>query len=636
MDKMKYVARAALAVGLLVAFYVLALGIAVALVVALVAVLRLGFRGLLVAQLFALVVPVVFAVLYGVFGRSRDGGPPGVLLTEQAQPRLWAMARELADLAETRCADEIRLVAEVNAAVSDSGSWLGLRAGTRRLYVGVPLLLAFDEAQLRSVLAHEFGHYGGRHTTFAGVSYRGAETIRRTLDQLGTRHFASRVFLLYARLYFAVSHTVNRRQELEADQLSARAVGPEVAASTLLELAPLAVAWQGYLGRFATMGRELDRRPTGVLTGFSDHLARPEVARGMQEVRDAAPEEETTSVFDTHPSTSQRVALLLGGAAPAPWQSGGPALGLLTAPEVPFAELEDSLYDESGRTPTPLPELARLAGADQLARHSAALDRVLKEQGRPPGLGTVYQALGNGTAARLLRPLVPDDQVDLPKVTARLLADYLGAALLAADQARVELDWASGWTVVDPAGARLDLVELVEEVLANPSLAGDLHELMRLSGISDSWRPAQVVEDRTPKGPARVRGVISPVNVAKTLVVTDSGLLWLTQSWGDRFAIASRMNGKEADRLFQRYAGMSPDEVARTRRARVIPWAAIAEARVAPRPWGRIWIVVAVAGGAPLVVKVQKNSQEAGQPWASLAHYLDERFVAQMRMPTRV
>ena len=632
---MKHVARAGLAVALLVGFYLLAVGLAVGLVVALVQVLRLGFSGLPIAILFALVVPVVFAVLYGVFGRSRDGEPPGVLLTEQAQPRLWAVARELADLAETRCADEIRLVADANAAVSDSGSWLGLRAGTRRLYLGVPLLHGLDEAQLRSVLAHEFGHYGGRHTALAGVTYRGAETIGRTVSHLGPRHLASRLFLIYARLYFAVSHSVNRRQELEADQLSARAVGPDVAASALLEVAPLAVTWEHYLHRFAAMGLEIGRRPTGLLAGFADHLACPEVARAMQQLRETTADEKP-SVYDTHPSTGSRVALLLGGAAPVQRQPEGSALGLLTAPESAFAELEDSLYDETGRAPTPLPELAPLAGADHLARTSGAFDKVMLEQGRTPGISTVYQSLGNGTAARLLRQLVPDEQLDLPKVTARVLGDYLGAALVAVDRARVELDWASGWALVDPAGGPLELTDLVEEVLADPTLAPDLHDLMRLSGVADSWRPPEVSDPRTLTDHAHVQGVLSPVNVAKTLVVTDIGLLWLTQSWADRFAIALRMNGQEATRLFERYSDLSPDDLVHTRRARVIPWSAVAELRVVPRSGNRVWLVVAVAGGAPLIVKVQKNSQEAGHPWAALAHHLGDRFVAEVRMPTRV
>ena len=81
---------------------------------------------------------------------------------------------------------------------------------------------------------------------------------------------------------------------------------------------------------------------------------------------------------------------------------------------------------------------------------------------------------------------------------------------------------------------------------------------------------------------------------------------------------------------------MSPDDLAHTRRARVIPWSAVAELRVVPRSGNRVWLVVAVAGGPPLIVKVQKNSQEAGHPWAALAHHLDDRFVAEVRMPSRV
>jgi Zn-dependent protease with chaperone function len=634
MDAMKYVTRAALAVSLLVGFYVLALGVAVAVVVALVEVLRLGFRGLLIANVFALVVPVVFAVGYGVFGRSRAKEQPGVLVTEAEEPRLWALSRELADLAGTRCVDEIRLVAEANAAVSDTTTWLGLRSGTRRLYLGVPLLLGLDEAQVRSVLAHEFGHYAGRHTSLSTITYRGAETIRRTLDHLGT-HVVARVFRLYARLYFAVSRTVNRRQELEADRLSVEAVGPDVAASALLELAPLVVAWHGYVGSFAGMGRSLGRRPTGLMAGFAHHLAHPEVVKTMQEVRET-PREERQSVYDSHPTVTQRVAALLGGAA-LPAHRGGSAIDLLAEPDRAFAELEDTVYAESGRTPTPLPDLAPLAGADRLAHQSAAFDQALLEQGRNAGIGTVYHALANGTAARLLRPLLPDDDQEvLPRVMAHLIGSYLGAALVAADHARVELDWGTGWTVVDPAGVPLELSALVEEVLANPKLAGDLHELMRLSGVPDTWRPPEHVPDPTPAGPDQVQGVLSPVNAARTLVVTGTGLLWLTQSWADRMGIALRMNGREAGPLFQKYVEMGPEKVVRTRRARVIPWSSVAELRVVPRSRGRAWLVVAVAGGEPLVVKVQKNTQEAGQPWAAIAHHLGDRFLAEMRMPTRV
>ena len=60
-------------------------------------------------------------------------------------------------------------------------------------------------------------------------------------------------------------------------------------------------------------------------------------------------------------------------------------------------------------------------------------------------------------------------------------------------------------------------------MLADPTLAPDLHDLMRLSGVADSWRPPEVSDPRTLTDHAHVQGVLSPVNVAKTLVVTDIG-----------------------------------------------------------------------------------------------------------------
>jgi hypothetical protein len=305
-----------------------------------------------------------------------------VALTEEDQPRLWALARELAELAGCRCPDEIGLVAGADATVSDAGGRLGLRRRTRLLDVGAALLIGTDEDQFRSVLAH--------------------------------------------------------------------ALGPVTTASAAAE--PLATAWREYVATFASMGVGLGRRPRGLLTGFAWHLG----------------------------------------------SGRGGATALLASPEELFTALEDRLYADSGLLATPLTELAPLEAAVQLAGRAAAFDRVLLEQGRNAGLATVYQTLGNGTAAGLLRRQLPEDETDLSRYTARVLADYLGAALVDADAASLAIDWSSGWAVVDPTGVPLELRTLVDEVLAKPSLAGDLHELMRRSGVPDTWRPPEVPDDPAP------------------------------------------------------------------------------------------------------------------------------------------
>ncbi len=35
------------------------------------------------------------------------------------------------------------------------------------MYIGAPLLIGLSVDQMRSVLAHELGHYSGRHTALA-------------------------------------------------------------------------------------------------------------------------------------------------------------------------------------------------------------------------------------------------------------------------------------------------------------------------------------------------------------------------------------------------------------------------------------------------------------------------------------
>lgn len=635
---MTHLVRAVLAVGLLIGFYLLAVGTALGLAVGVVAVFQMGVGAALGAKALVLALPVVAAIGYGIFGRSQPQDPPGLPVTAREQPRLWALARESADLARTRNVDEIRLLPEANAAVSDSATWLGLRPGTRRLYLGVPLLLGLDERQLRSVVAHEFGHYSGRHTVLGGVTYRGAESMRRTMTRLGPQHLATRLFSLYARLYFAVSHSVNRRQELDADKLSAEAVGADVAASALLELRPLALAWKRYLETFAGMGAAVGRRPDGLFVGFGDFLSDPAVAEVLKEIREQ-PDEGTASVYDTHPSTTQRVTALGMAAAPVRRREGS-SVGWLDEPDKALGALERSLYDADLR-PTPLRDLAPLAGDDAARRHAHLVDKLLTEKGRSPGLATVMQYLGNGMGRELVRrdlppDLSPDTVTDL---TARVLSGYLAAALIEVGQAGHRLDWDRGYVLVDPTGAALDLADLVGEVLAAPGRASELVELLRLCGVPDAFRAstptAQAVRKPDPVT-SRVLGVLSPVSFAKTLVVHEDGLLWLTPNASDRLAIAGRMNGREAATLMERWSGLSVADLMRTRKSRAVPWARVGTLTVVQLTAGRARIVCEVPGEAELVVKVQKNSLEAGQPFEAIRHFLGERVVVNQERPARV
>lgn len=90
---------------------------------------------------------------------------------------LWDTVRRLADDVGTRVPDEIRIVPEVNAAVVEESQLLGLHAGRRYLYLGIPLLQGLSVAQLQAVIAHELGHYSGRHGQIHGCQIRDAPLL---------------------------------------------------------------------------------------------------------------------------------------------------------------------------------------------------------------------------------------------------------------------------------------------------------------------------------------------------------------------------------------------------------------------------------------------------------------------------
>jgi Zn-dependent protease with chaperone function len=246
----KYALRAWLAVGILAGFYVVCL--------ALVAVLGYGayllnkIGGATAAgHIWVLLIVVVIAVMRGIFAlREETPLDQGRLLVGEAeQPELWREVKELAEFAHTRPPDEIWLTADVNAGVMEETKMLGLVGGTRRMVLGAPLTIGLSRQQLRSVLAHELGHYSGRHTALAALTYRGAEAIQGTLVNLED-NLIHKPLELYGCMYWAVSQTVNRRQELEADRLSGELVGPGVAAAALQQAEVLDPAWREFVDSY--------------------------------------------------------------------------------------------------------------------------------------------------------------------------------------------------------------------------------------------------------------------------------------------------------------------------------------------------------------------------------------------------
>ncbi|WP_418059433.1 M48 family metalloprotease [Pimelobacter simplex] len=372
---MKYTVRALLAVALLAGFYVVAALVAGIFVVLAVLAARSGTTALVALKLGVLALVVVTAVVRGLLAARRRRGPgaPSFLLSPQDQPALWAEIRTLAGSVGTRPPDEIALVADANAGVTEDSRFLGLVGGRRRLELGLPLLLGLSPLQLRAVLAHELGHYGSRHTALGPVTYRGRQAIGRALGKLGPRSWLALPLRWYALLYLAVSSTVSRRQELEADAFAAQLAGSEAAAGALRDIAPVRQAWDHFLQQYAGLGAESGLRPAPLLAAFATMLADAEVRTQLDALREE-PDATVPSRFDSHPPTGQRIAELRRLALPAP---AGPAPGpLLARPDETITAFEEWLFRDSDRRATPWDDVVDRAGAGRARQQRRELSRL--------------------------------------------------------------------------------------------------------------------------------------------------------------------------------------------------------------------------------------------------------------------
>ena len=236
--------------------------------------------------------------------REKPIEPTGIALYRDDAPELWSMLDELASAAGTRPPDQVWLSPFANAAVIEQPRWLGLRPGRRFLLLGFPLLQGMSLAQVRAVLAHEFGHYNHGDGRLTALGYRGHVAVGRMMERFPKRtlHPLSWLFRGYARLFFLVQRAASRRQELAADQLMARLAGRAAAQSALRMLSPLSAEWHRYLDTYVQAGFEADVAPENVFGGFALLLeSRGTRLAGTDHVHTAP------SRWDTHPPVAERL-----------------------------------------------------------------------------------------------------------------------------------------------------------------------------------------------------------------------------------------------------------------------------------------------------------------------------------------
>ena len=210
---------------------------------------------------WSLIVGLVLGAALALWAQAalvrRRKDPGGVSLTPDEQPLIWAEIYSVAERLGVRPPAQLLLFPGVTVAVSQARIWLGLRQGVRRVHLGVPVLGALSERELRALLAHEFARAWGTFS-LARIIYRGQGIIGWVAARVTDDSRVGRSARWYGRAYLGVATPVTARFEQRANRASAQIAGKAAAVAALCELGVLACGWEefvdGYVSPAAAVG----------------------------------------------------------------------------------------------------------------------------------------------------------------------------------------------------------------------------------------------------------------------------------------------------------------------------------------------------------------------------------------------
>lgn len=275
--------------------------------------------------------------------------PEGIRLPRPAAEDFFRLLDDLAWRAGVEPVAHVRITDQVNAAVVQRPGFV-LPGGMRtELLIGLPLVHCLSPAQFAAVLAHELGHVVAQRRGWWGWAAFLRAMWVRALDALLEAMPAGLPWLgRHADRFCRDMLRLARIEELEADAVAARLVGPELLGATLVELSrkahflehdywprvhALRSADEGSAVRpFREMGH-------GFAAGFSHETVAADPAVLISEARSGC----------AHPSLKRRLRLLRVSAATLPSDASSAASHFFAGLLPSLAWIFDRVWWEGAR-----------------------------------------------------------------------------------------------------------------------------------------------------------------------------------------------------------------------------------------------------------------------------------------------
>jgi Zn-dependent protease with chaperone function len=533
--------------------------------------------------------------------RGRRPERSGIPVGRSDAPQLWSLVDGAAAVAGVKPPSSVTVVADAVAALVDRSRMLGVLPGRRDLYVGLPLLQAWDVTQVRAVVAHELGHGSPRLGRLAPLAYRGRVAVGRAATRIPQNNPAGPALRAYAQIFRAVTLPFSHAQELTADRIAAEFAGPDTAAAVLRDRPALEMMLRVFHAEYVGPGWRAGHVPDDLFGGFLRVLAARGDEMAMLRLRELPP----PAKWDTHPPLADRLAAIKDVTAEPAAGSGEDLI-----PDLPglARALQAVAYPPQGRTTVGWDAFFGAARTSEMEREAdGALGAIARAAGTPIATAAdVLDLAADGRLHKAAEAIFADVPAD--ETAARigeLVTLLLALAALRSGVARWRHSWTGTAELVTPDGGHLDLGGLAA-LAADPATVATARERLTELGVD-----LGVI---TPEGQARADVVSGVVNLVvdgsrTDLLIVDTGLFLVP-------GLPRSQNGSAKLRLARFAAADVQQRDTTAPGSRFVPYADLAGAtqiRRTPKAWD-----LSLRDGGTLSVRTALDSDELPGGWAAL------------------
>ena len=288
-------------------------------------------------------------ILVGVLIRAlwvRLPPPEGWELSRAGFPELFSMIDDVRRRVRGPRIHTVLLVGDFNAAICQVPRLGVLGWQKNYLILGLPLLLALSPDQVKSIVAHEYGHLSGAHARIGAWVYRVRQTWIRLMQAFGqSQHWGKglvqRFLDWYAPYFNAYSFALARANEYQADAIAAEVTSPRDTAAALVATAIQCrhLDEAHWCPLFESAANEPEP-PVNAFSSLREKLREPVATATGQAYLEQAMALETTGE-DTYPSLGDRLSALAEPAQllePIPRSAAEELLGAHLAPLTAHAD----------------------------------------------------------------------------------------------------------------------------------------------------------------------------------------------------------------------------------------------------------------------------------------------------------